>query len=141
MLPVVRSKERSQEAKLRVAAAVAARREELGPQMGSIRRAANVAGIAEQTWANVEKGETNWSDDTELAMCKALRWLPGAFERITRDELPIQIGADVSMVDLFAVAKSTDRSEAERAFRVALDHPNLDDEARSALAYIYKRLT
>lgn len=93
----------------RVATKVGQRRESL--RIGQ-EKAAALAGISRETWAQVEKGvNTNYRHSTLVGICEAIRWDPTSIDRILQGQEPIELPPD-GAVELADLAARVDGLEA-----------------------------
>jgi hypothetical protein len=78
------------EAIRRLAAAVKARRLELRL---SLRKAADIAQVARNTWTSLEEGTRRTSETSYAAIEAVLHWAPGSIEQIKSGEQPTPLTA------------------------------------------------
>jgi DNA-binding XRE family transcriptional regulator len=75
-------------------------------QLGGLgqEKAAAIAGISRETWAQIEKGiRTSYSHKTLFGVCRALQWSPESIDLILAGKEPIEVpddGATLRRVEL-----------------------------------------
>lgn len=128
------------ETRARLAAAVGARRIELGL---SVREAAKRAGVDRDTWTAIEEGTRNTRADKYAGIEQALMWVRGSIEAILGGGRATNIGEERGPLDELDQKIEWFREEAERVEADRDLEPDIRENLAASLRksyLLYRRL-